>query len=287
MSRAPAKPKARRRSSGHANRPRGALRPRLAARLPSRGRIGAMLLFTALVGGLVLLVNGPWLRVAQVAHAGERYTPAAALDEVLSAYLSRPVLALDSRDLQARLSALPAVAEVRVSASLPGTLQVEVVEKAPAATWLTPDARLVLAEDGTVIGMLPPGAVLPDDLAALPAVEDERSESRRLEVGGAIPATELAAAKRLLALDPRQLGSRNHAFEVVVSEEYGFILLASQPAWRAALGFYQAAPGETEEMAIARLEAQVTALRTLFAERRERAVGWVDARNPGKVYWAP
>jgi hypothetical protein len=246
-----------------------------------------MLLFTALVAGLVLLVNGPWLRVTQVAHAGERYTPAAALDEVLADYLSRPMLGLDSGGLEARLRELPAVADVRVSTSLPGTLQVDVVEKAPAATWLTPAARLILAEDGTVIGTLPRGGEQPAELAELPMVEDQRSDSRRLAVGGALPAAELAAAKRLLALDPRQLGSRNKSFAVVVSEEYGFILLATQPAWRAALGFYQAAPGETEEMAVARLESQVTALRTLFAERRERAVGWVDARNPGKVYWAP
>jgi hypothetical protein len=287
MSRAPAKPKPRRRSGGHASRPRRALKPRLAARLPSRGRIAAMLVFTALVAGLVMLVNGPWLRVTQVAHAGERYTPATALEDVLADYIAQPLLALDSGGLEARLRQLPAVADVRISARLPGTLQVEVVEKAPAATWLTSDARLVLAEDGTVIGSLPRDETPPDELATLPVVEDQRPDSRRLEVGGAIPAAELAAARRLLALDPRQLGSRNRAFMVVVSEEYGFILLASQPAWRAALGFYQAAPGETEEMAVARLEAQVTALRTLFAERLERTVGWVDARNPGKVYWAP
>jgi hypothetical protein len=285
MSRGAASP--RRRSGGHATRPRRPLRPRLGRRLPSRGRILAILAFTALVAGLVALVNGPWLRVVQVAHAGERFTTAEELESVLTGYVSRPLLAVDSREVEARLRELPAVADVQVSARLPGTLAVEIVEKAPAAMWITPDARLVLAEDGTVIGRLPRGAEPPDELHGLPSIEDQRSVSRRLEVGGSIPAAELAAAKRLLALDPRLLGSTNDSFGVVVSEEYGFILMASRPAWRAAMGFYQAAPGETEEMAVARLDAQVTALRTLFGQRREIGIGWVDARNPGKVYWAP
>jgi hypothetical protein len=246
-----------------------------------------MLFLVAVAGGMAWLVNGPWLRIAEVAHAGERYTPAAELDAVLAGYLSRPLLAVDSDDLEARLRDLPAVAEVRISARLPGTLTVEIVEKQPVATWLTPAARLVLAADGTVIGTLPRGASLGGELAALPEVEDGRSASRPLGVGSRVPPEELAAARRLLALDPRQLGSRNDGFAVMVHEEYGFLLIAERPEWRAAMGFYQAAPGETEAAATARLAAQVTALRTLFEERSETSVGWVDARNPGKVYWAP
>jgi len=284
---ASAKPKPRRRSGGQARRPRRPVRRRISRRLPRRGRVLAFLLLVAAATGTAWLVNGPWLRIAEVAHAGERYTPVAELDAVLAGYLSRPLLAVDSGELEARLRELPTVADVRVSVQLPGTLAVEIVEKRPAATWLTPTSRLVLADDGTVIGSLPRTGRLPDDLAALPAVEDERAASRQLGIGSQVPATELAAAERLMALDPRQLGSRNRSFGVLVDEEYGFILLAERPEWRAAMGFYQAAPGETEASAIARLEAQVTALRTLFAERLETAVGWVDARNPGKVYWAP
>lgn len=282
-----ARSRSRRTGGGQARRPRTPVRPRLARRLPSRGRVAAVLLLAMAAAGTVWLVHGPWLRVAEVAHAGERYTPAAELDAVLVDYLSQPLLALDSDALEARLRALPAVADVRVRPSLPGRLAVEIVEKAPAATWLTPDARLVLAADGTVIASLPRGDALPDDLAALPAVDDARAASRQLTIGSRVPAAELAAARRLLDLDPRQLGSRNRSFGLVVEEEHGFILLAGQPEWRAAMGFYQAAPGETEATALARLEAQVTALRTLFAERGEGSVRWVDARNPGKVYWAP
>ncbi len=277
----------RRRGSGHASKPRKAVRARLALRLPSRGRIGALLLFAALVGGLVTLVNGPWLRVARTAHAGERYTPAEQLDAVLSGYLGRPLLALDSAALEGQLRSLPAVAEARVSGQLPDGLAVTIVEKRPAATWQTAVARLVLAPDGKVIGSLPRDGELPRELRDLPAVDDRRSASRSLGVGADVPLAELRAAERLLSLDPELLGSRARTFTVRIDDEYGFVLAPDQPTWEAALGFYQAAPGETQEEAMGRLEAQVAAVRTLFAERSERTVGWVDARNPGKVYWTP
>ena len=285
MSRAPARPP--RRSGGQAKRPRGSGRARRPRRLPSRGRVLAVLLFAGLVGGMVTLLNGPWLRVAQVAHAGERYTPPAALQTVLGDYLDRPLLALDSADLEDRLMQLPAVAEARVRPLLPNRLSVEIVEKEAAATWLTPAARLVLAADGAVIAALARGGELTPELAALPAIDDQRTASRWLEVGGTVPAAELDAARRLLQLDPELIGSAAGRFAVRIHDEYGFILVSGGPAWRAAMGFYQAAPGETAEMAAARFEAQVTALRTLFVERQEGSVTWVDVRNPGKVYWAP
>ncbi len=276
-----------RRGSGHATKPRKPVRSRLAMRLPSRSRIAAFLVFAMLVAGLVTMVNGPWLRVAHTSHAGERYTPGEELQAVLAGYVGRPLLSLDSAEIAAQLVQLPAVAEADVSARLPDGLQVTIVEKEPAATWLTPAARLVLAGDGRIIGSVARTADLPRELERLPVVDDQRPASRSLAVGGAVPVAELEAARRLLGLDPELLGSHAEGFSLQVDEEFGFTLISGQPDWQAALGFYQAAPGETQEEAMARLEAQVAAVRTLFAERPERLVGWVDARNPGKVYWAP
>jgi hypothetical protein len=245
-----------------------------------------MLLFAGLLVGTVTLLNGPWLRISQVAHAGERYTPSAQLETILSEYLDRSVLSLDSAGIEARLLQLPAVAEARVRPQLPGRLNVEITEKEPAVTWLTPSGRLVLAADGAVIGSLARGAELPPDLAALPAIDDQRPGSGRIGPGGALPAAEVAAALRLLGVDPDLVGSQASHFGVRIHEEYGFILVSTRPAWRAAMGFYQASPGEDEAKAVARLEQQLTALRTLFEERSEGQITWVDARNPGKVYWA-
>jgi hypothetical protein len=72
---------------------------------------------------------------------------------------------------------------------------------------------------------------------------------------------------------------------VRLDDEFGFGLVAAEPGWEMALGVYGMDPNETASDATARLDRQVTAVRTLFATRSEIEIGWVDARNPGKVYF--
>lgn len=277
----------RRRAVGHARKPRTPLRRRIGRRLPGRGRLLALLVFAALLGGTVTLVNGPWLRVAEVAHAGERYTPTADLDQILGAFRGAPLLTVDSGALADRIEELPAVQSARVEARLPGTLRVSVVEKPAAFTWVTRAARLVGATDGSIIAELPLEAELPAELAGLPVIDDQRPRSRSLGVGDTVPAAELRMAQRLLAIDPALLGSATTGLALQVDAEYGFVLVSAQPPWRAALGFYQLDPAEDAATADARLDAQVAAVRTLFAGHAEASVSWVDARNPGRVYWTP
>ena len=275
----------RQRGAG-AKRPSRTVRQRLRGRLPAAGRIAAVLLFATLVGGFVTLVNGPWLRVARVASAGAHFTPATHLDEMLAQYEGVSLLTLDSAGLAASLRAMPAIADARVSAQLPDRLTVTLTEKAAALTWLTNQRRLVVAGDGSIIAEMAPDAELAGELSTLPAVDDRRPSSRILAAGGSIAPAEIRAAQRLFALDPFLLGSRTDGISLQVDDEYGFILVSTRPEWQVALGFYQLDPDETEAAATARLDAQVAAVRTLFTTQREGAIGWVDARNPGKVYWA-
>ena len=175
----------------------------------------------------------------------------------------------------------------RIELRLPGELQVAITEKAPAFLWRTSRAVLVGARDGTIIAELGRSEALPGDLRRLPLVEDERFVSRLLLVGDAVPPAELRAAKRLSALDPRLIGSKASTLIVKVDHQLGFVLESAQPAWTAAMGFYQLDPREDQAAADARLEQQLAAIRTLLATRPERNVSWLDARNPGKVYWTP
>jgi hypothetical protein len=277
----------RKRPVGHARRSKPALSRRVGRRLPGSGRILALVLFAVLIGTGVTLVNGPWLRVARLAHAGERYTPAATLDEVLAAYRGVPLLAIDSRVVAERLRSLPAVASAEVSAVLPDELRVTIVEKQPAFTWITSALRLIGAADGTLIAELPLDAEVPVELAALPAIDDQRRHSRQLIMGDVIPADELGFALRLVDVEPALLGSASSGLSVRIDAEYGFILVSALPAWQAALGFYGLDPAGDEVAPEARFEQQAAAIRTLFAGQPEGSVRWVDARNPGKVYWAP
>jgi hypothetical protein len=277
----------RKRAVGHARRSKPALARRGARRRSSRGRILALVLFAALTGAGVTLVNGPWLRVERLAHAGERYTPAATLDEILAAYRGLPLLAVDSGAIVQRLRSLPAVATAEVSAVLPDQLRVTIAEKQPAFTWVTSRLRLVGAADGTLIGELPRDAEVPAELASLPAVDDQRRRSRQLIMGDVIPPDELGMALRLLDVKPALLGSASTGLSLRIDAEYGFVLVSAQPGWQAALGFSGLDPAGDEVAAEARFDQQAAAIRTLFATQPEASVRWVDARNPGKVYWAP
>ena len=102
-----------------------------------------------------------------------------------------------------------------------------------------------------------------------------------------VGAAEVRVALRLVALDPDLIGSRARLLTVSLDEQLGFLVASAQPEWRAAMGFYELDPREDRAAAEVRLEQQLAAIRTLFATRPEQSISWLDARNPGKVYWAP
>jgi hypothetical protein len=277
----------RRRSAGHARRPRPPLRRRLGWLLPRAGRFLALLLFAMLSAGLVVLVNGPWLRVERVAWAGQHYTAGAELQRALDRLRGEQLLTLDLSAVRGELEKLPAVSEARVEALLPDQLRITLAEKRATFVWQTSAVRLIGAADGTLIGQVALGADLPTDLAAMPSVDDRRADSGDMTVGDRIPPALLAVALRLAELDPARLGSAATQLAVRLDDEHGFVLVAADPAWQAALGLYGVDIADDPSHPGDRIEAQLAALRTLFAMRPEAHVSWVDVRNPGRVYWRP
>lgn len=268
-----------------ARRPGVPLRRRLAGRLPSIRRLLAAVAAVAAMAGLVALVNGPWLRVRAVTWEGGTYTLAADVEDVLADAQGSSVLAVDTRAVARRLQELPSVAEAAVTASLTGEVRASLVEHEVALVWTTPRAQLLAAADGTIFAALPRGADPSPALAAVPGVVDERRVGRRLHVGDRIPQSVLETTLRVVALDPAALGSAATALAVRLDDEFGFRLVSAEAGWEVALGVYGTDPRETSAEAAARLESQVTAVRTLFASRPEAGIGWVDVRNPGKVYF--
>jgi hypothetical protein len=261
------------------------LRQRLRPRLPSAARALAALGIAALTGGLVAGLNGPWLRVGSIVYAGEQYTTETQLAAVLAPAQGVPLLALDADGIAAELRRLPAVADARVDAVLPNAVHVTVAEKEPAFVWQTPSARLVGAADGTLFGSVPADAKLAPALASLPFVDDRRAGGEQLGIGSRVPPAMVDTALRLVALDPARLGSSATGLSVQIDDEYGFILVAAKPGWRAAFGFYGLDPVDANRAPEPQIEQQVGAVRTLFAAHAEQTVSWVDARNPGKVYF--
>ena len=195
------------------------------------------------------------------------------------------VLAVDTGALSERLERLPAVADAAVDASLPGRVDVTIVEREVAFVWETSSALLLGDAEGALFVALPRDATLAPEQAMLPRISDERSSARLMTAGDDVPDALLATALRLASLDPASLGSTAEEFGVRLDEEFGFRLVAASPGWELALGVYGLDPQETDVEAAARLDRQVTAVRTLFASRNESDITWVDARNPGKVYF--
>jgi cell division septal protein FtsQ len=255
--------------------------------LPARGRIAAGVLTAVLVGGLLGLVNGPWLRVGRVVWAGERFTASSQLKGVLASLDGRALLTVDATALAARLARLPAVATATVEAVLPDTVRVRIKEKVAAFVWQTGAVRLIGEADGTLIGQLALDADLPADLGLLPLVDDQRIASRSMIVGDRIDAATLAAAFILSEVQPAALGSAATDLKLRITDTDGFLLVSSAPAWQADFGLYPDADAGSPDTLHNRVEAQVAAVRTLFTYEREEGVRWVDARDPRRVYWRP
>jgi cell division septal protein FtsQ len=284
MTRRGAKP---RRSAAHARQKGPKLRQTVRRAFPARSRLVAAVVTAALVAGLLALINGPWLRVARVAWAGERYTPASQLQDVLAHLDGTALLTVDAATITARLERLPAVSNARVEALLPDAVKVTIVEKVATFVWQTSAVRLLGAADGTLIGQLALGAALPKDLATLPLIDDRRGNSRDIIVGDRIDTATLSAALRLAGINPAALGSTTPDLQVRVTDDDGFLLVSRRPSWMADFGFYSPLDSGGLGTLNARVNAQVAAVRTLFSARSEGAISWVDARDPGKVYWRP
>ena len=238
----------------------------------------------AAVAGLVAALNGPWFRVTGVDWTGAAHTTDRELAGVLETHQGVSLLAVDTGALAHDLEALPSVETARVTADLTGAIHAAITEPAVAFVWETDSTRFLGAADGTLFAAMESDP--PDDGSSVaPRIADGRSAGRRLAVGDRIPAPLLAAALRVHEIDPLALGSVANELAVELDDEFGFRLVATSPGWELALGVYGVDPTETEADAAARMERQVTAVRTLFAARPETNIGWVDVRNPGKVYF--
>jgi cell division septal protein FtsQ len=292
--RAGAQPAARecipsRKSGGQAQaRARRRARPRTRTRVPllSASRLLALVLAAALVACFLWLLDGPWLRIGSVAWGGTRYTSGDDVAAILEPLKGSSLLTLDDAAVAQRLTSLPAVKGAHVEPTLPGGISVQLEEKPPALIWQTPAVRLMVAADGAVFGKTVLAASLGPPLAALPLVDDRRTASLDIYIGDRVPEPERSIALRLAAINPAVLGSSAKALQVRLDDRCGFVIAPrTGTGWAAAMGLYGMDPDPTATAA--RIGAQVAAIRTLFAAHRESTVGWVDARNPGKVYWRP
>jgi len=258
-------------------------KPRRHRRRINWTRITAAGMSLFLVVGAAWLTAGPWLRVRAVTVDGAGWTPKGELHRVTDPVIGDSALLVDASSLAGALNELPAVESATVEVGLLGTVHVTLVEGGAVAVWRTTAASLLLTEDGTVVGIQSRDAAPQGASAGLPRIDDGRDASHDLVVGDAIPENELDAALLLAALPGPRLGSASPTVTVSVDPTYGFVLSAA--GWQAAFGFYGLDPADTPQVVAARIESQSAAVRTLFSIHPEAGVAWIDARNPGRVYF--
>lgn len=255
-------------------------------RIPAARRIGALLIAAALVAALAMVLNGPWLRITSVAWAGSRFVSAADLTPILDPLKGTNLLLLDERSVVAELATIPGVASASVEPRFPDGITVHLDERVPTMVWQTSGRRLLVDASGIVFAEVARSGPVPKALAGLPLVDDRRISSRALRPGDRIPDPELSAALALRNIDPRLAGSTARTFNVAIDQRCGYVISPASGGWSATLGFQGAESGALPDGGPT-IEDQVAALRTLFSMHAERSVGWVDVRNPGKVYWRP
>ena len=268
-----------------ARRPGIPFRRRVGARLPSIRRLIAAVGAVAIAAVLVALLNGPWMLVTEVGWAGERYTAADDLRDTLETQRGASLLAVDTDALRKEIERLPSVERASVTAGIGGRLEATVVEREVAFVWVTPAWRFLGAADGTLFAREAESSELDAEIEGLPRIETIGRRPVCWRSATSFPRACCAPPCASTALDPALLGSDESRVSVQLDDEFGFRLVASEEGWEVALGVYGIDPRETATQADDRLDRQIAAVRTLFAAHPEDEVGWVDVRNPGKVYF--
>ena len=193
--------------------PKPGVDPRLQARrIQVRRDEGRKRLRWAIIGGAVavvvigagLVLESPLFAIDDVQITGATYTDPARLQQVVDQLDGSTLLGADLGKAEATLAADPWVKRVRVERRPLRGIRIEIVERAPVATYMGTDQRWrVLDEDGRVMAVLdPPGSKPVDPLElTLPAPGPD------LGAGATAPA-ELAGAASIVPRLPPELRTK-------------------------------------------------------------------------------
>jgi len=119
------------------------------------GRGGAAALLRLPGADRLLAWSG--LGIEQVSVSGHRFTPDADIFDAIDLAGSASLLSFDSAQARARIERLPWVASARISRVFPGSLDVRIRERSPAALWTHGDGDYLIDADGRVLAAVEPG----------------------------------------------------------------------------------------------------------------------------------
>jgi len=236
---------------------------------------------------LALLVGAGWLvydcgssdrfQVRSVRVQGNVLLSRAEVENV-AAVIGANVFWVDRGQVGARVRALPLVQQVEVGATLPDTVEISIVERQPAAFWVSGDQSFLVDGEGVILKPVDAetqqaracaGQPCDPRLAPLPTVA--QLDGQPLTPGDRVDAGALATSARLAALLPT-VGVQPLGFEW--SREIG-LEVPTRDGWRARFDD------------VGNVEQQVASLRAVRDElaRTRAAAELIDVRFRDRPYF--
>jgi len=223
-------------------------------------RAAALLGLLASAGALYGLALTPAFTLARTDIPELRWTTREAAASAIATPFGVNLFRLRTAPIEARLRALPGVADAHVSVSLPDTLVVEIQEREAILDWAVGDVRFLVDRTGVLFALAPADGTA----AGLPAITDSRATSARLAVGSRLDPVDMDAATRLGSLVPIDLESSATSLVIAVTDANGFVVGTVPRSWIAVFGLYTPS---LRTPAI--IPGQVRLLRSLLAGREE------------------
>jgi cell division septal protein FtsQ len=251
---------------------------RATARL-APARIGAALVLAVAIGGLYLLSTVDAFVIRRTEITGNVWTTQAQILKALAVPIEQNAFEVSTAELGTRLSAVTAVRLASIRVVLPDQLQVAVTEREPLLLWQVGGRRYLVDADGLLFASLADASGAPAAAAALPLVDDRRSEGVAITTGSHLDAVTLDAALRLASLTPADMGSTAKKLVLKVDDQDGFSIAASPAGWTAVFGFYTPNLRSTELV-----PGQVRLLRSLLYGREAGVLRVVLADDRSGTY---
>jgi cell division protein FtsQ len=111
----------------------------------------------SLLPGEDLMLYSLGLRIDQVALKGQRFTPDSDIFDAIGLADAGTLLSFDASGARERIEQLPWVANARISRVYPGTLDIRIAERKPAALWRSGGTDFLIDDSGRVLSAVAPG----------------------------------------------------------------------------------------------------------------------------------
>ena len=241
----------------------------------------AVLLIVAAGVAPVPVATGSSLPIAAITVSGARIVDTTSIVAASGIALGGNLLAARMRSAEVGIGALTMIANVRVRASLPDTLHIDIVERTPLLRWEADGVTYLVDGIGSVIATTDSPLLAPSAAAIvgkLPLIADGRADVP-IELGGSIAPALFDAVTRLTSLVASDVASAATEVSVRVDPDWGLILSGrggpNDADWVAVFGTYT-----SNLRPPTMIPEQVRLLRSLLASGEER-FGWIilaDAR---------